>query len=373
MKFARKVKRRLWRFIKPPTQDIAASPFQSFPAAEANAKYIEEYIGDKWLEIPATDDPPFDHAGAIIHAMENRGYELVQQGDSKIFFHDEACVGGIWGVTTGTNTIVGFKIAQSKQLTKTVLERAGLPVSPGQSFQSKDREAALAFVHSQPETIFVIKPDDGLGGRGITTGVNSWNFEAAWKFAASSSKTKRIVIEQEVAGIDVRVFVIAGTVHAAAVRIPPFIRGNGVDTVATLIDQLTEARLRNGYLRSKKVDIDEAYLKHQGIDFNTVLKPAEIRYLNSAANMSRGGISVDVTDTIAPEAKKLAIRVVDAIPGMTAGGVDFLMPSIASIDSVVVTEVNTGASTKIHMDPTFGTPRFLGDALADEILRVHTS
>lgn len=340
---------------------------------EVNKRFVLNYIADKWLDFPVTTGPIPTHGQQVIRAMERRGFETFRQDTSVLFFKGDQCVGGFWGVTTGTNEIGAYRVSQSKLLTKIALGRLGIPVPDGQSFPASEKNQARDFISANPEVNFVVKPDDGIAGRGITTGVTLQNFDAAWERAAKVAKTKFVVVEQECPGIDVRVFVVAGEAKAAAARIPPFVYGNGRDSIASLIDQLEAVRVKNNYLDACTLFIDEPYLASQGVDFTTVLGEGEVIFLNGTANSTIGGITYTVTDIIAPELLRLAERIVSGIPGMTVGGIDFLIADIPSGQPFVVTEINADATSQIHLCSLFGEQVNLGEDIAEDIVRRYTA
>ena len=59
----------------------------------------------------------------------------------------------------------------------------------------------------------------------------------------------------------------------------------------------------------------------------SVLPNGEVFYLRSTANLSTGGTAIDVTDTIHPDNREMAVRTINAI-GLDIGGVDFLTKDI---------------------------------------------
>ena len=61
---------------------------------------------------------------------------------------------------------------------------------------------------------------------------------------------------------------------------------------------------------------------------DTVPAKGEEVYLRSTANLSTGGTAIDVTDTIHPDNREMAIRSIRAID-LDIGGVDFLTKDIS--------------------------------------------
>ena len=88
-------------------------------------------------------------------------------------------------------------------------------------------------------------------------------------------------------------------------------------------------------------------------------KEGEEVYLRTTANLSTGGTAIDVTDTIHPDNREMAIRAIKAI-GLDIGGVDFLTFDITESYRDTgggICEVNAGPGFRMHVAPSEGTPR----------------
>src|SRR5690606_10061610 len=103
------------------------------------------------------------------------------------------------------------KATQNKQVTRNLLRRAGLPAPAGAAF--RDFEAARRYFMER-EVPQVVKPLLGTGGNGVTTRVTELEqFAKAWRRAAEIGRT--IVVEDHVAGDELRLIVLDGEVIAA--------------------------------------------------------------------------------------------------------------------------------------------------------------
>lgn len=358
-------------FRQKPEREKQHHPMNVAPplSEAANEKFIMDHLVDRWLEFTDTDGIPQGHKTKVRAAAEGLGLQTLRYKNATLFFDGDRCLGGMVGVSTGSNGMTARAICGSKQLTKIVLSKVQLPVPAGGVFKTNQREKCLAFIKSQPEKSFVLKPDDGSKGTGITTGVTSANFDFAWDKAAAAAGNKTIIAEEEIPGIDIRVFVIDGNAHAAAARIPPFIVGDGVSTLAQLRERLVEARSRHACLSQDEIQIDEQNLIRNNVNDSSILPARKVQFLNGTANLSRGGIAVDVTDTLPREVLIAAEKAAAQIPSLTVGGVDIMLPDISSPNGMAITEINTGASLEIHDIPTFGEPRGVAQAIVDSIVK----
>ena len=267
--------------------------------------------------------------------------------------------------------ILGVELACDKEGTKTILKEAGVPVPRGTVIQYfEDLDAAIDDVGGYP---IVLKPLDGNHGRGITIDINSWQeAEEAYDHASNASRTRSVIVERFYRGSDYRVLVINGKVIAVAQRVPAHVEGNGVSTIAELIEQINRHPDRgeghDNILTRITVDRTVAsILERQGYRIDSVLEVGDMAYLRATANLSTGGIAVDRTDDIHPENIWLAERVAKII-GLDIAGIDIVTPDITKplreVDGVIV-EVNAAPGFRMHVAPSRGLPRNVAASVLD--------
>ena len=108
-----------------------------------------------------------------------------------------------------------------------------------------------------------------------------------------------------------------------------------------------------------------AVLAEQGMTAESVPAAGQTVVLRRNANLSTGGSATDVTDDLHPD---MAARAVDAarIVGLDIAGVDVvcLDPSrpLEQQDGVIV-EVNAAPGLRMHLEPSEGKPRGVGEAI----------
>ncbi|MCH8561204.1 hypothetical protein [Nesterenkonia sp. DZ6] len=328
-----------------------------------NLDFVECHLRDRWLQF-SEGGQPLAHTEAILAAAAEHGLVSQRSGKNVLLFDDGRCVGGLIGATPSMNSSFAQLIASTKNLTKSVLRRAGVPTPPGKQFTASDWDKALAYLEVQEGRRQVVKPADGRQGLGITTGVVTVDdLRSAWGHGLERSKSGRVLIEEEVPGVDVRILIVDGRAVAAATRIPPFVVGDGHRCIQELTDQLETARQSHVYLRDRAVKLDESYLERRRVSTSDVLAVGEVQFLNGTANLSQGGVAVDLTETIPADAMGLAEAAAAAIPGLNFAGVDILMPDLTSADSATVIEVNTSPNLLVHDAPAYGRPRAAADLL----------
>lgn len=328
-----------------------------------NVKFVERHLRDRWLQF-SEGGQSLAHTESILAAAAEQGLVPQRSGKNVLLFEGERCVGGIMGATPSMNTSFAQLVASSKNLTKSVLRRAGVPTPPARQFAASDWAPAVAYLEARGGTRQVVKPADGRQGLGITTGVvTAEDLAPAWRQALEHSKSGRVLLEQEVPGVDVRILIIDGRAVAAATRIPPFVVGDGTRSIQDLVEQLELARKGHVYLRGRAVKVDERYLKRSRVAPSDVLDAGQVQFLNGTANLSQGGVAVDLTDTIPAGVMTLAEAAAAAVPGLGFAGVDVLIPDLESTDGATVIEVNTSPNLLVHDAPSYGSPRGAADLL----------
>jgi len=265
---------------------------------------------------------------------------------------------------------VAESIAQDKELTRTLLAEAGIPVPEGRPVSDAADAWAAAEEIGAP---VVVKPRYGNQGRGVSVDLSTREeVERAWHVAREEEST--VMVERFVTGGDYRVLVVGGRVVAASRRHPPTVVGDGTATIRQLVDRVNEDPRRcsdhAGALSPVRIDdVALAVLAEQGLDAESVPVAGRTVLLRQNANLSTGGTAEDVTDVVHPE---VAARAVEAarIVGLDVAGIDIVTADITrSLESQrgVVIEVNAGPGLRMHLEPTVGTPRNVGAAIVDTL------
>ena len=300
----------------------------------------------------------------LYREARRRGWVTRRLGEGVVgFFEGDKLVTTTYGLSTAVVGANAEFIARSKSLTREFLSEAGLPVPRGSVFKSGKIEDGWTFA-SEISGPVVLKPSDGSKGQGVSTGVTSREeFEVAWKRAANR-KQGAILVEEEVHGLDTRAFVIDRKVVAAVTRIPPFVVGDGNRTVGELVDNALEKRSKNAYLKRFGISIDQRTLRQQDIEIDSRLRRGRVVFLNGTNNVSQGGYSIDTTDLLGSELKKLAVEAVRAVPNLKIAGVDIIAKEFNRKQAYLL-ELNADAAIWLHHYPSFGKSRPVAQDILD--------
>ncbi|MBI5618725.1 MAG: cyanophycin synthetase [Gammaproteobacteria bacterium] len=355
-------------------------------------EYTEEAVGRLAFEIAealcaaARQDTAFDLQGAVTRLRELD--EELRLGPSTGSIVQAATARGIpfrrltegslvqfgWGSRQrriqaaeldGTSA-VAESIAQDKDLTKKLLDAAGIPVPLGRPV--KTIEEAWAAV-CEIGTPVVVKPRDGHHGKGVTVNLETReHLEVA--FAASQEISEESIVEKFIPGHDFRLLVVGKNLIAAARREPPHVIGDGERTIAELVAEVnSDPRRSDGHATSltriRLDDIARARLAVQGFEVDSVPQKGARVVLRNNSNLSTGGTATDVTDDVHPE---LAARAVDAAQmiGLDIAGVDIVCETMLKPleeQGGGIVEVNAAPGLRMHLSPSFGKGRAVGEAI----------
>jgi cyanophycin synthetase len=355
-------------------------------------EYSEEPVGRLAFELAqelvraALHDTPFDldaalvrlreldedvrlgpSTGSIVQAAAARGvpYRRLTEG-SLVQFGWGSKQRRIQAAETDRTGAIAEAIAQDKELTKQLLDAAGVPVPLGKTVRTAEEAWAAALEVGLP---VVVKPQDGNQGKGVTVNITTQEqLNAA--FAAAVEISDNILVERFLPGHDYRLLVVGNQVVAAARRDPPLVIGDGEHTIRQLIDQVnSDPRRGEGHATSlTKIRLDDiaiARLELQGLAPDDVPPKGKRVVLRNNANLSTGGTATDVTEDVHPE---MAARAVAAaqMAGLDICGVDVVCDSvIKSMEEQGggVVEVNAAPGLRMHLQPSFGKGRPVGEAI----------
>jgi cyanophycin synthetase len=265
-----------------------------------------------------------------------------------------------------TTSAIAEAIAQDKDLTKKLLSAAGVPVPQGREVHDVDDAWEAACEIGLP---VVVKPLDGNQGKGVTVNVTSREQLIA-AYASASEFRDSILVERFLPGNDFRLLVVGDKLVAAARRDPPQVVGDGKHSVRQLVDQVNlDPRRGAGHATSlTKIRFDDialSSLAKQGYDAESIPPKGRRVVLRNNANLSTGGSATDVTDDVHPEVAARAISAARMV-GLDICGVDMVCDNVLKPleeQGGGVVEVNAAPGLRMHLSPSFGKGRAVGEAI----------
>lgn len=257
-------------------------------------------------------------------------------------------------------------IAQNKELTKKLLAAAGVPVPGGRAVEDVEDAWKVACEIGLP---VVVKPKDGNQGKGVTVNVTTRE-QLNDAYVAAKEFRDNVMVESYIPGDDFRLLVVGGKLAAAARRDPPQVVGDGKHTVRELVDQVNlDPRRGSGHATSlTKIRFDDialASLSSQGFTAESVPTKGKRVRLRNNANLSTGGSATDVTDDVHPEVAARAVAAAQMV-GLDICGVDVVCESVLKPieeQGGGIVEVNAAPGLRMHLSPSFGKGRAVGEAI----------
>ena len=305
--------------------------------------------------------------GSIVYAAVARNipYRRLTEG-SMVQFGWGSKQRRIQAAETDRTSAVAESIAQDKELTKTLLHAAGVPVPVGRPVEN----AADAWAAAQEiGGAVVVKPQDGNQGKGVTVNLTTREqVEAA--YAEAFKISDEVLVERYLSGQDHRMLVIGNKLVAAARREPPLVVGDGVRTVRQLVEQVnSDPRRGEGHATSlTKIRFDDIALARLAVDGLTAesIPPRGMRViLRNNANLSTGGTATDVTDDVHPDFAARAVAAAQMV-GLDIAGVDIVCNNVLrplEEQGGGIVELNAAPGLRMHLQPSFGKGRAVGEAI----------
>ena len=357
-------------------------------------EYTEEDVGRMAFDLAeqlcnaALNDEPFDldgalkqlreldedirlgpSTGAIVSAAMARGipYRRLTQG-SLVQFGWGSKQKRIQAAETSFTSAIAESIAQDKELTKKLLDAAGVAVPKGRPVADEDDAWAAAREIGFP---VVVKPRDGNQGKGISVNLTSEE-QVRHAYRVAIEFRDDILVEKYLPGHDYRLLVNGDKLIAAARRDPPLVIGDGIHNVRQLVDQVNrDPRRSDGHATSlTKIRFDDvaiARLALQGYTADSVPPRGTRVILRNNANLSTGGTATDVTDDVHPELAASAVAAAQTV-GLDICGIDIVCDTMLKPleeQSGGVVEVNAAPGLRMHLDPSFGKGRAVGEAIVN--------
>lgn len=355
-------------------------------------EYSEESVGRRAFALAAElceaalNDTPFDidaalielrdmdedqrlgpSTGCIVQAAVKRGipYRRLTQG-SLVQFGWGSKQRRIQAAEVDHTSSIAESIAQDKDLTKTLLRSAGVPVPQGRVVSTVEDAWVAAQEIGLP---VVLKPVDGNQGKGVAVNITNLQ-ELIHAFSVAYEFSDDVIVERYMPGQDYRLLVVGDRLVAAARREPAHVLGDSKHTIAELVEIVNrDPRRGDGHATSlTKIKFDEiaiAHLAAQGLTPEAVPDKGKRITLRNNANLSTGGTATDVTDDVHPEIAARAVEAARTV-GVDICGVDVVCDTMLKPledQGGGIVELNAAPGLRMHLQPSFGKGRDVGHAV----------
>lgn len=264
---------------------------------------------------------------------------------------------------TGADTYIAALAMENKQVTKALLEAAGLRAPAGRLHDSVT--TALADWPRVRGRATVVKPRSTNFGEGVAIlpgTATQAEYEEAVR--AAFALDTAVLVEEFIAGREFRFLVIGGRTRAVLHRVPANVVGDGRRSIRALVAAKNEHPFRGeGYVKPlEKIVLgatELAFLAAAGLGPESVPADGQQVFLRKNSNISTGGDSVDWTDTMPAVYLRIAERATAAL-GAQISGVDMIVPDPAdarAAASYSIIELNFNPALHIHDYPETGENR----------------
>jgi D-alanine-D-alanine ligase-like ATP-grasp enzyme len=235
--------------------------------------------------------------------------------------------------TIDLNTLGASDVAKDKGFANFFMEQMGYPVVPGRTFFSSDWCAAIgsrddinaAYRYARSIGFpVVVKPNSGSQGKGVAKIFTRADFYKAMRAIFREDRVG--LVQTALSGRDYRIVVLDDRIISAYERVPLNVTGDGRKSISGLLREKQRkfvASTRDTRLKPQDVRIADK-LKRDDLTLNSVLPRGRQVFLLDNANLSSGGDAVEVTHSIHPEFKKIAIRLTRDM-GLRLCGVDLMV------------------------------------------------
>lgn len=355
-------------------------------------RYLEETLGRACLEtarellLAAVFDLPFDINGELKRLRELA--DRVCLGPSTAAIVDAARLRNIptrrlnagslvqmgqgikqrriWTAETDYTSAIAESIAQDKQLTKTMLKSAGIPVPEGREVISPEDAWEAA---REIEAPVVVKPVDANHGRGVFMDLTDEQ-QIRTAYTEALKEGSGVIVERFATGNEHRLLVVGKQLVAGAAGDAAAVVGDGQHTVRQLIDLQINSDPRRGDDESQPLNtvlvdaLTTIEIERQGYKPDSIPAAGIKVIVRRNDNLSR-----DITDLVHPSVAEHAVMAAQIV-GLDIAGIDMVVEDISrplEQQGGVIVEVNAGPGLLMHLKPRTGKPRPVGEAIVNHL------
>jgi D-alanine-D-alanine ligase-like ATP-grasp enzyme len=237
--------------------------------------------------------------------------------------------------TIDLNPVGAADISKDKDYANFFMKTLGYPTVPGsktfysdawaRAIGAKRRTIDDAYEYAQKIGLpVVVKPNSGSQGAGVSFVHTKKDFYSSMR--AIFKRDRVALVQKPVYGKDFRLVILDDELISAYQRVPLSVVGDGRSTIKKLFDAKLRSYTNDSRDCSIKLDDVRIQAKLKRLKLSTTSIPArnERIFLLDNANLSTGGESIDVTDSVHPQFKATAIELTKNM-GLRFCGVDLMI------------------------------------------------
>jgi D-alanine-D-alanine ligase-like ATP-grasp enzyme len=251
--------------------------------------------------------------------------------------------------TTAIDPAISVAVAQSKPLVHRLLAKMHLRTPAYCEFTLNEIGKAAAFVDGIA-TKCVVKPANGGGGRGVTTGITG-RLDLVRAAASAAVYGPDLMVEQQIQGDVYRLLYFDGTLLDAVLRKPSAVVADGKSSVRNLIRVENETRLNAGPNVAHAlivIDMDvRSTLAAQGLTLSSVPKAGSLVTLKSVINDNSQRDNVSAKQLLCKSIIEDGAAAAEAV-GVRLAGIDIITP-----DPGVPLAESGGAILEVNTTPSY--------------------
>ena len=299
---------------------------------------------------------------AIKHNLK---YEVLDENRSFFRIYNDEKEEFIYQATKTSKDISTFPfITDNKVLVKDVLRNNNINVPDGILLEEdmSIKEKAILLKQFVGKCV-VVKPNTTNKGTGITIFENPVTLKElkdAVKYAFEFDS--KVIIEDFKRGLEYRFLVVGDECICVLHRRPASVVGDGKKSINELIKAKNNEPWHG--LANRTITIDDGLkliLKKQGYSLKSIPPKDKRVFLRENSNCSTGGESIDLTDEVPNEFKRIAVKAAKLFDAKICG-VDFLIDNLNKFEYSIV-ELNDNPGIGICECPYEGKGQPIGEAI----------
>jgi D-alanine-D-alanine ligase-like ATP-grasp enzyme len=308
----------------------------------ALARKPSAYYGRKELYSKIWSNAASD-IGAEIHSAENDYFRIVKNDRfTTVQFH-----------YVNIDTYFNMMLVSQKPLVCRMLKELGYPIPRYREFDPYTFDKAKTFL-SEIGNSTVVKPRQGSGGGGVTTGIDTESRLRKASSVAASSWSRKMMIEEQCEGESFRLLFLDGELIDAIKRCRPTVVGDGKRSIKELIEAENVDRTSSTSCRALvglNIDLDCKYwLQDNGMTLASVPNAGERTIVKNVANENSIDDNFSVREIVHSDYKKMG-KLLSSSLGVKLIGLDLMSTDISlplELRQCVVNEINIPPGLHYH-------------------------